>query len=192
MPSILAILLLGSAGAVLWRREHVPQDPLTGRDDVPVRLLQWAVGLLPSDRVGWGQAMLGELDRIEGRSKRWRFAVGCLGGLLVLRPRRWRRRDGRGAGRGGDRRRRAVRLGVFPLRTGRSPLELGDGGDPAGPPGRLHPRRERSAAPARCGRARASGRSRRPGGLVGVLGVHVRRDPEPDHRRGGDCPTRYR
>jgi len=87
VPSILAILLLGSAGAVLWRREHAPRDPLSVRDDVSVRLLQWAVGLLPSDRVSWGQAMLGELDRLEGRSKRWRFAIGCLGGVLVLRPR---------------------------------------------------------------------------------------------------------
>ena len=86
MPSVLAILLLGSAGAVLWRREHAPPDTLS-RDDVPVRLLQWAVGLLPADRVDWGQAMLGELDRIEGWPQRWRFALSCLGGLLVLRPR---------------------------------------------------------------------------------------------------------
>ena len=38
------------------------------RGDLPLRLLQWAVGLLHADRVDWGQAMLGELDRIEGPS----------------------------------------------------------------------------------------------------------------------------
>jgi hypothetical protein len=87
VPSVLAILLLGCAGAVLWRREHARPETLSVRDDVPVRLLHWAIGLLPADRVDWGQAMLGELDPIEGRSERWRFAIGCLGGLLVLRPR---------------------------------------------------------------------------------------------------------
>ena len=46
MPSVLAILLLGGAGAVLWSREHTPQDTLTVPGDVPVRLLQWVEGLL--------------------------------------------------------------------------------------------------------------------------------------------------
>jgi len=85
-PSVLAILLLGVAGAVMWGREHPPQDRVTERRDAPVRLLQWADGLLPADRVDWGQAMLGELDRIEGRSKRWRFALGCVTGVVLLPP----------------------------------------------------------------------------------------------------------
>ncbi len=85
-PSVLAILLLSVAGAVLWSREHPPQDTVTARLDVPLRLLQWADGLLPADRVDWGQAMLGELDRIEGRSKRWRFALGCVAGVVLLPP----------------------------------------------------------------------------------------------------------
>ena len=85
-PSVLAILLLGGAGAVLWSREHPPQDTLTARPDIPLRLLRWAVGLLPGDRVSWGQAMLGELDRIEGRSGRWRFALGCVAGVVLLPP----------------------------------------------------------------------------------------------------------
>ena len=67
-PSVLAILLLAGAGAVLWSREHPPSDSQTVRGDVPLMLLQWAVGLLRTDRVDWGQAMLGELDRIEGRT----------------------------------------------------------------------------------------------------------------------------
>jgi hypothetical protein len=85
-PSVLAILLLAGAGAVLWSREHPPQDELTVQGDVPVRLLQWAVGLVPADQVDWGKAMLGELDRIEGRSKRWRFALGCIAGVVLLPP----------------------------------------------------------------------------------------------------------
>jgi hypothetical protein len=85
-PSVLAVLLLSGAGAVLWSREHPPPDTLTVRRDGPLRLLQWAVGLLPADRVDWGQAMLGELDRIEGRSRRWRFALGCMAGVALLPP----------------------------------------------------------------------------------------------------------
>ena len=64
-----------------------PQDGVTERHDAPVRLLQWADGLLPADRVDWGQKMLGELDRIEERSKRWRFALGCV--ACVVPPPPW-------------------------------------------------------------------------------------------------------
>ncbi len=93
-PSVLAILLLAGAGAVLWSREHPPPDTQTVRGDVPLRLLQWAVGLLPADRVDWGQAMLGELDRIEGRSERWRFALGCVAGVVLAATMGARRTDG--------------------------------------------------------------------------------------------------
>jgi hypothetical protein len=79
-------MLLAGAGAVLWSREHTPQDTLAVRSDVPIRLLQWAVALLRADRVEWGQAMLGELDQIEIRSKRWRFALGCVAGVVLLPP----------------------------------------------------------------------------------------------------------
>jgi hypothetical protein len=85
-PTVLAILLLGGTGVVLWSGEHPPPDGLTVAGDVPLRLLRWAVGLVPADRVDWGQAMLGELDRIEGRSKRWRFAVGCMASVVLLPP----------------------------------------------------------------------------------------------------------
>ncbi len=65
-----------------------PQTRTRAQSDAPLRLLQWAVGLLPAERVDWGQAMLGELDRIEGRLARWRFALGCVGGVVLLPP--WR------------------------------------------------------------------------------------------------------
>ncbi len=55
--------------------------------DVPVRVLQWASGLLPADRAEWGQAMLGELDRIDGSPARWRFTLSCVTGVLVPPPR---------------------------------------------------------------------------------------------------------
>ena len=69
MLSVLALLLFAGAGAVLWSREHSSPDSQTVRGDLPLRLLQWAVGLLHADRVNWAQAMLGELDRIEGPSR---------------------------------------------------------------------------------------------------------------------------
>jgi hypothetical protein len=85
-PSVVVILLLSGAGAVLWSREHPPLDTQAARRDGPLRLLQWAAGLLPADRVDWGQAMLGELDRIDDRSGRWRFALGCVAGVVLLPP----------------------------------------------------------------------------------------------------------
>jgi hypothetical protein len=44
-----------------------------------------------------GQAMIGELDRLDGRTRRWRFALGCVGAALVLPP--WGRAVGRRAAR---------------------------------------------------------------------------------------------
>ena len=74
-------------GVALLRRyaRAVPADP-AARGDVPERLLRWAVGLLSAQRAEWGQAMLGELDHIDGLGRRWRFAVGCAGAVLLLPP----------------------------------------------------------------------------------------------------------
>jgi hypothetical protein len=85
-PSVLAILLLVGVGVVLWSGEHARPDTLTVEDDLPFRLLRWAGGLLRAERAEWGQAMLGELDRIESRSQRWRFALGCVAGVVLLPP----------------------------------------------------------------------------------------------------------
>lgn len=85
-PSVLVILLLAGGGVVLWSREHPPPELQSVRSDVPFRLLHWAVGLLRADRVDWGRAMLGELDRIEDRSERWRFTLGCVVGVVLAPP----------------------------------------------------------------------------------------------------------
>ena len=74
-------------GIALLRRyaQAVPAGP-AARGDMPERLLRWAAGLLSAQRAEWGQAMLGELDHIDGRGRRWRFAVGCAGAALLLPP----------------------------------------------------------------------------------------------------------
>ena len=74
-------------GVALLRRyaRAVPAGPAV-RDDGPVRLLRWAAGLLSAQRAEWGQAMLGELDHIDGLGPRWRFSVGCAGAALLLPP----------------------------------------------------------------------------------------------------------
>src|SRR5579859_7938833 len=78
--------LLGMGVAVFRGYAHdVPADPAV-RDDVPVRLLGWAVGLLSAPREEWGQAMLGELGHLDSRARRWRFALGCVSAALLLPP----------------------------------------------------------------------------------------------------------
>jgi len=77
---------VGIAVALLRRYvQAVPAGP-AACDDVPARLLRWAAGLLSAQRQEWGQAMLGELDHIDGRGRRWRFAAGCAGAALLLPP----------------------------------------------------------------------------------------------------------
>lgn len=84
MLSSLAILLLAGTGAVLWSSEHKNAQAVRG--DAPARLLQWAIGLLSADQVDWGQAMLGELDQLDSRSRRWRFGLGCVSTVVLLPP----------------------------------------------------------------------------------------------------------
>ena len=83
---IVMLCLAGSAVALILRSARaVPAGP-AARGDVPERLLRWAAGLLSAQRAEWGQAMLGELDRIDGRGPRWRFSAGCAGAALLLPP----------------------------------------------------------------------------------------------------------
>ncbi|WP_027345597.1 hypothetical protein [Hamadaea tsunoensis] len=71
---------------IAWYRRD-PRRFLDGpAHDAPLRLMRWATGLLSAERAEWGQAMLGELGYIEGRVRRMRFALGCVGAALVLPP----------------------------------------------------------------------------------------------------------
>jgi len=84
LPSVLMLCLLG-IGIAMFRRS--PQAFLDGpSSDVPTVLLNWAAGLLSEERAEWGQAMLGELDYIDGRIRRLRFALGCVIAALLLPP----------------------------------------------------------------------------------------------------------
>src|SRR5260221_11490013 len=81
---ILMMCLLG-IGIAMFRRS--PQAFLDGPDeDAPLRLMRWAAGLLSPQRAEGGQAMLGELDHLDGRIRRMRVTHGCVGAALVLRP----------------------------------------------------------------------------------------------------------
>ena len=174
---IIPVMLLGIVVALLRRTPHAVVDGPT--QDVPMRLLRWTAGLLPAPRDEWGRAMLGELDHIEGRGRRWRFTIGCVGATLLLPPR----------GRAG-----AGVLAMVAVATGSLGLyasvviryRLG-AGDWVGAaialdvPGQLHPRRQRAAAPPRCRRSRIAGRSVRRPGLAGDVRVHLLRGHRSDH-----------
>jgi hypothetical protein len=88
MAIFMCLLCLLGMVAIRFRgsaQQGAPADP-AARDDVPVRLLRWAVSLLSAQREEWGQAMLGELGHIDGRVRRWRFAAGCMSAALLLPP----------------------------------------------------------------------------------------------------------
>ena len=81
---IIPALLLGIVVALSRRSPLRVEDGM--QEDAPLRLLRWTVGLLSVSRAEWGQAMLGELASIEGRGRRWRFTIGCVGATLLLPP----------------------------------------------------------------------------------------------------------
>lgn len=85
MPLIF-IFVVGIAAALFRRRLLAAAGDPALRQDAPARLLGWAVGLLAAEREEWGQAMIGELDRLDGRARRWRFALGCVGAAVVMPP----------------------------------------------------------------------------------------------------------
>lgn len=55
--------------------------------DLPAVLLALVVRVFAGDRAEWGQAMLGELARIERKRDRWRFALGCTRATVFAAPR---------------------------------------------------------------------------------------------------------
>ena len=84
--ALIFIPVVGIAVALIRRRLLAAAGDPSWSGDAPARLLGWAVGLLAAGRVQWGQAMIGKLDRLEGRARRWRFAVGCVAGAVVMPP----------------------------------------------------------------------------------------------------------
>jgi hypothetical protein len=86
MPLFVVLLVMPVAVAIaLYRRN--PRRFLDGpTEDLPLRLVRWAVSLLSPQRAEWGQAMLGELSYLDGRLRRLRFALGCTGAALIMPP----------------------------------------------------------------------------------------------------------
>ena len=80
MLFIILMPVLGIAVAVFRRSPGTVLSP----EDAPLQLLRWTTGLLSESRGDWGQAMLGELDHIEDRRRRWRFTIGCAGAAFLL------------------------------------------------------------------------------------------------------------
>lgn len=60
--------------------------PASERDDGLVLLLRACAFTLGADRPEWGRAMLAELARIDGRQRRWAFALGCIRCLTFTMP----------------------------------------------------------------------------------------------------------
>ena len=86
MPYLL-VFLLGPLGIVIALYRRNPKRFLDGpTEDAPLRLMRRAVSLLAPQRAEWGQAMLGELGQLDGRTRRVRFALGCTAAALVLPP----------------------------------------------------------------------------------------------------------
>jgi hypothetical protein len=79
MAAILGVLVFAVALVLLFARR-----PPTTSHDVPARLLGAIARRLPGERAEWGQAMLGELEHVESRAERWRFAMGCVVATLLF------------------------------------------------------------------------------------------------------------
>lgn len=96
MPIFIPLICLIAMGLALFRRS-VPLSRTARRWAMtyPHGCCGGRPALLSAQRAEWGQAMLGELDHIDGWGRRWRFAAGVmlrqpgvaipglLGGLLV-------------------------------------------------------------------------------------------------------------
>jgi hypothetical protein len=88
MIDIALVLLLAALAARVALRIPGRAARKAERADRPARLLGWAAGFLGPGRAEWGRAMAGELAQVQGRLERWRFALGCAAGTLLVPPRR--------------------------------------------------------------------------------------------------------
>ena len=74
---------------LLTRRQRSAGGAVSAsRPDAPAALLAGAVRLLAADRAEWGNAMLGELEQLNGPLARWRFALGCVAATVRVGRRR--------------------------------------------------------------------------------------------------------
>jgi hypothetical protein len=88
-----ALVGLAVAALLAWvvrpaRHRDGRRTAARASSDAPSRLLGWAVSALPADRAPWGEAMFGELDQLDSRRQRWRFAAGCASAAVFLPSRR--------------------------------------------------------------------------------------------------------
>lgn len=89
MGALVVVLLLATlvvCTALFLRRRTSRASNAMASADPPARLLAWAVRRLPAQRAQWGQAMLGDLQQLEHRPQRWRFAVDCVAATILLPP----------------------------------------------------------------------------------------------------------
>jgi hypothetical protein len=210
MGKLICMMCLVGIGVALVRRSARagPAGPAV-RGDVPERLLRWGAGLLSARREEWGQAMLGELDYIDGRGRRWRFATGCAGAALLLPP--WGRAAAAvwamvvaAAGAAGVYASVALRyrLGAGDWGTSGSRTELAPdrlapaavcrSGSRRGPGRRRLAQGLTSHLPGGAHPALARGQRRRAGGGPRVRAVWPRRVRSRPWRAGRSCPGRAR
>jgi hypothetical protein len=88
MIELALILLLGFLAAWVVSLAPGRAAQTAERADRPARLLGLATGFLGPGRAEWGRAMAAELAQVHGRLARWRFALGCAGGTMLVPPRR--------------------------------------------------------------------------------------------------------
>jgi hypothetical protein len=84
MIDLALILLLGSLAAWVVRLAPGRAAKTAAGTDRPARLLGVAVSFLGPGRAEWGRAMAAELAQVHGRLARWRFALGCAGGTMLV------------------------------------------------------------------------------------------------------------
>ena len=72
---------------VLFVAPVVRAFPAEGEHDRARRFLGLAVRGLPVERLEWAQAMLAELDQVQGLHARWQFSLGCAWASVRIRLR---------------------------------------------------------------------------------------------------------
>lgn len=80
MPTVLWLFMSWLLVNQWWERAGAQMSTM----DTPGQLLAATVAILPEPRQRWGEAMLGELAQVRGRSARWRFALSCARAVLFL------------------------------------------------------------------------------------------------------------